>query len=274
MMQIIKPLVHKDTDNKSEEVLQQEMQEYFNQNPALKFQAGLLVKIFELIKSSPENEPLAWWSYEHMRKVFPVSVRFTALTQRPVLRQSIAYKLTRLDLKMLLGSFGTPELQTGLVDGALKDEATTLAELEEVFDPEVWAVYIFNETFWRALRTGMNTAIAESGPREKQFIAFLIETALNHGLISHLDIRTTLDPATWQKRIPIEKRVAVDRARIKAEHESKLAEFTAKSEMEMVGFQTLVDSFDSSDFSPVINAVGMAMGFGIEGIDEDTSPKA
>lgn len=273
-MQIIKPLVHNDVDNKSEAVLHEEMQEYFDQNPALKFQAGLLVKIFELIKGSSADEPLVWWSYEQMRKIFPVSARISALEQRPLLRQKIVCDLTGLKPKTALKKYGTAEKQTDVIDAVLDDEDTELDQFEAAFDPEVWAVYVFNQTFWRELRVAMGFAIAESGPREKAFIAFLIETALNHGLISHLDIRTTLDPATWQKRIPIEKRVAVDRARIKAEHENKLSDFTAKTEMEMVGFQTLVNSFDSADFSPVINAVGMAMGFSIEGIGEDTSPKA
>ncbi len=273
-MQIIKPLIHKDTDNKSEEVLQQEMQEFFNQNPALKFQAGLLVKIFELIKGSPENDPLAWWSYEHMRKIFPVNARLTALEQRPFLRQKIVCDLTGLKPKTALKKYGTAEKQTDVIDAVLDDGDTELDQFEAAFSPIVWAVYIFGETFWRELRTAMGTAIAESGPREKAYIAFLIETALKHKLISHLDIRTTLDPETWQKRIPIEKRVEVDRARIKLEQENKLADFTAKVEMELVGFQTLVDSFDSADFGPVINAVGMAMGFDIIGINEDTSPKA
>lgn len=275
-MHVIKPLVHKDA-TKGEETLQKEMQEYFDKNPALKFQAGLLMKIFELIKASSENDPLTWWSFAHMREIFPVSARLSAVEQRPSLRQNIVCGLTGLKFKTTApgGKYGTVDKQTEIVDAVLDDGDTELAQLEAAFSPEVWAVYIFGETFWRALRTAMNNAIVESGPREKAFIAYMIETALEHGLIKHLDIRTTLDPSTWQKRIPIEKRVEVDRARIKYEHENKLADFTARIEMELVGFQTIVDSFDSTDFGPVINAVGEAMGFNIEGVViEEASPKA
>ncbi|MFA6446823.1 MAG: hypothetical protein WCW31_01035 [Patescibacteria group bacterium] len=275
-MKDIKPLIHKDTDNKSEEILQQEMQEYFDQNPALKFQAGLLVKIFELIKSSPENKPLAWWSYEHMRKIFPVSARITALEQRPVLRQKIVHDLTGLKLKTALKKYGTAEKQTDAIDAVLDDEDTTLDEFEAAFSPEVLAVYIFNETFWSEVRKALNNVIAESGPREKAFIAHLIERGLAHGLIDHKDIRSKLDFETWATKVPASKRSAVDRLRLKYEYENRLADFTSKVEMDIVGFDVLVESFDPSVWGPVIDGLGMTMGFNIEGVIvvEETSPKA
>jgi len=272
-MHTIKPLIHTEAGNKSDDDLRNEMREYFEQNKALQFQAGLWTKIRELIKASSET-PLAWWSLAYMREIFPVSARFAALAQRPDIRQRIVTELVGIKPKTARGKFGDPEVQAKLVDGALDDGDVTLDEMEDSFAWPVWAVYIFGETFWREVRIATGKAMIDSGDREKEFIAFLIEASLKHGIITNLDLRSALDPVTWQKRIPVEKRAAVDRARIKHEHEGTLSEFTTGSEMEIVGFQTLVESFDSTDFVPVVDLVGQAMGFSIGDVRGDESPKA
>lgn len=270
----VKPLVHNKPETKKDEELAKEAKSYFDQHPALQAQAEIWYRTLELIKTPNEQNKLdilPWWNLQYNRDTFTVTERMRCLAQRPDIRQQITTKLTGMKQKAARAM--DANLQASLIDSAVDQNDITLLELEEAFDAQTWAVYLFKNTFWNALaKDALGKAVEANTAREKEFFAFMLDVFLKSRgthdgkplkpILSHLDVRQAIDLETWIKRIPIEKRIAVDRARLDQERKNpKGQSMTALQEIEIVGLETIVGKIDLVDLVPVINKAGEAMGF-------------
>ena len=258
---IIKTLVH--TKDATDDVLAKEASAHFDQNPALQFQAEIFVEV------------RPWLSSEVLHKIFPTLDIMTALADRPDLRQVLTTTLAGLKPKAARSK--SPEKQAELIDDSLGCEDISLADVEQAIAPNVWAIYVFGNKFWEAFfNEVLADIVSANGEREKKFITHFIDRSLLDRrcdgkdlkpILTHLDVAASLDPDTdskWQKLVPSEKLSAVNRARRAQERKNPRTAFTTKQEIGIISIKTIVDSFDLTDFVPMIKAAGDAMGFGEE----------
>jgi len=271
-MASVNPLIHKNSESSDQE-LSKEASAYYSQHTPLQAQAELWIKILELIKTPDANgkiDTLPWWNLQYTRNTFTVKQRMQALNQRPDIRQQVTTQLTGMKQKAARAM--PADLQATLIDSAIDQGDISLLELEEAFDAQTWAVYIFQNTFWNALANdGLIKIVEANTEREKQFIAYALDVFLKtrgsfggqqlKPVLTHLDVRLAIDPEIWIKRIPMTKRIEVDRARLDQERKNPRIPFTAQRELQIVGLDTIVQSIDLSDLVPVIRAAGESMGF-------------
>jgi len=252
----------------SDEDLAKEAVGHFGQNVYCQFQAEIFVEV------------RPWFSSQDLNRLFPVSEVMKALAERPDLRQIMATTLagTRPNRARLQD----PEKQAKDIDESLASEDISLEDVEKAITPETWSIYVFGDKFWQAFSKELLAKIVEAnGEKEKKFISFFLDMALKERryetrelkpVLTHLDVVEAIDGTLWQQRIPIDKRVEVDKARRAQERKNPRLPFTAKQELTIVGIKTVVDSFDLTDFVDVVRAAGNALGFGEEEPFADLTP--
>jgi hypothetical protein len=262
-----KPLIHTNT-NLSDEELAKEAADYLAKSAPLQAMAQFLGRQREILLHtvSPEAaQEIDWLTLDEVRKTFPATTRMQALVSRPDIRQHITTELTGLRPKAARGK--DPEFQAKLIDSAIDDGDIGLPEFESAFDPKDLVVYMDVSSFWKHfMNESLARIIEENTSREKEFFAFILNVFLQNRnslkpILTHLDVRSAIPGDTWQNRIPLEKRVAVDTARLEQERKSASRPFTAKQELEIVSLQVIVDSLDLTDMVPILQAAGSTMGF-------------
>jgi len=264
---MVEPLIHNDSDA-SDDVLTKEAETYLAKSAPLQAMAQILSKQRELLLEADADEgasKLEWITLTELREAFPATTRMQAFKARPDIRQRITTKLTGLRPKAARSK--DANFQASLIDSAIDDGDIDLAEFETAFDPTELVVYMDVSAYWKHfMDESLARIIAENTPREKNYFAFLLDVFLqNRGslkpILTHLDVRTAIQGETWQKRIPLDKHVAVDETRLEQERKTANKPFTAKQELEIVTLRVLVDSLDLTDLVPILHAAGEAMGF-------------
>jgi hypothetical protein len=267
-------LIH--TVNASDDTLTKEAIDYLAKSAPLQAMAQILAKQREiLLQAAAENatRELGWLTLAELREAFTATTRMQSLESRPDIRQRITTELTGLRPKAARGK--DPNFQASLIDSAIDDGDIELKEFESAFNPEEIVTYMDASSFWKHfMDESLSRIIEENTPREKEFVAFLLDVFLQNRpnlkpILTHLDIRMALDGETWQQRIPLERRVAVDKARLEQERKSASRPFTAKQEIEIVTLAVLVDCLDLTDMVPILQAAGQAMGFQFTELNPD-----
>ncbi len=266
-MLINKTLSHS-KKNLSDEELAKEAASFFGQNVYCQFQAEIFVEV------------RPWLPSQDLNRLFPVIDVMKALSERPDLRQAMATTLA--GTKPNRARIQDPEKQAKDIDESLASKDIGLDDIENAITPQTWSVYIFGDKFWQAFSKELLAKIVEAnGEKEKKFISFFLDMALKERryetrelkpVLTHLDVVEAIDGTLWQQRIPIDKRVEVDKARRAQERKNPRLPFTAKQELTIVGIKTVVDSFDLTDFVDVVRAAGNALGFGEEEPFADLTP--
>lgn len=277
---MLRSLVH--TKDASDQVLAKEAAVHFGVTPYLQF----LAEIFVAVRP--------WLTTKALFRIFSVKTIMEALASRPDLRQELTTKLT--GYKRIAARKKNPLEQTKLIEDALGNEEEpgdiTLEDVEKEIAPETWAVYIFGDQFWKAFSSEvLADIVAANGEKEKEFITFFIEKALQERrhegrelkpILTHLDVADAMDPddtLKWQQRIPPEKLSEANRVRRAQERKTPRVPFTTKQEIGIIGIDVIVNSFDLTDFVPMVSAAGKSMGFDGEenpfaDLAEDDRPKA
>lgn len=262
---IVKTLVH--TKDATDEDLAKEATRHFEQSTALQFQAEIF----------PEVRP--WLSSEEFHRLFPTLDIMKCLVDRPDLRQVMATNL--VGTKLNRARVQNPEKQAKDIDETLESKDITLLDIENAITPQTLAIYVFGNRFWTAFAEEILAKIVEAnGKKEKEFISLFLERALAKRGFGGKDLTPALtydavadsfDVLDWQKRIPDEKLATVIKARRAQARKNPRINFTCEQEIGIVGIDTIVNSFDLTDFVPMVKAAGEALGFGDEELFTDLS---
>jgi len=260
----MEPLVHKNASVTDDE-LKADAEAYWDASRVLQFLTGFLFHYRE------EERP--WLPLEELHQAFPTLERFKAFAQRPDLRGTITARLTRLD--EIVARELDLEKQVELIELAIKLKRVSLHEFDVAFRAKDLVTYMGAEVFWRYfMNVSWPKMVDANSPSEKQFVARMLKGLLTDNrineddplgpIISHLDVRASIDGTTWQRRIPEDARVAVDAARLQQEREDPSKPFTAEKELEIVTLAVIVENLKLSDFDPILRTASKNMGINIE----------
>ena len=252
------PLEHQG-EGATDEARAEEAKKFLAASPARQLVAELLER---LRKSSAP-----WWSAESLRAKWPAFDRMSWLATRPDLRQKITSRLTGLAPKAARKK--APDFQAGLIDSVLDEGDIDARELDQAFSPEDLAVYGPIETFWRAFREALPM---DAKDKEAEELAAWLLDALLAGvsglgsfsrapILTPLDVRLAIDGTLWQTKLPVEVRVAIDRARLAHEKEQREPRFGASDELAFATSTVLAKTFTLRELEPVLVAAEKAMGF-------------
>ncbi len=264
---MVQPLIHTNA-NLSDEELANEAKYFLAKSAPLQAMVQILIKQHELLLEAYVDDgesKLGWLTLTELREAFPATTRMQAFKSRPDIRQRVTTELTGLRPKAARSK--DANFQASLIDSAIDDGDIDLAEFETAFDPTDLVVYMDVSEYWKHfMKESLARIIEENTPREKEYFAFLLNIFLQYRgelkpILTHLDVRASIQGETWQQRIPMEKRVAVDTARLEQERKAASKPFTAEQELEIVTLQVLVDNLDLTDLVPILQAAGVAMGF-------------
>ncbi len=264
------PLSHPSAGGQSDETLAEEATKHLAAAPALQLVAELLQRLRAM--------SVAWWSPESLRARWSASERMQWLAQRPDLRQRVTSRLTGLAPKAARKK--TPEFQANLLDSVVDEGDVEGRELEAAFDPADLVVYGPAEAFWRAFREAwpMDARDKES----EELAAWLLEALLasvsglpaafsRAPILAPLDVRLAIDGTLWQTKLPIEIRVAIDRARLAHERDKRETRFGAADELAFATPSVVAATFSLGELAPIFAAAEKAMGFGGAPASDSTS---
>ncbi|HEY4120166.1 MAG TPA: hypothetical protein VGM56_20015 [Byssovorax sp.] len=252
---------HKDAEKKTDAALAEEARRHLAQAPHVQLVAELLVRLRAM--------SLSWWSAEATRARFPAAERMRWLADRPDLRQRVTSQLTGLAPKAARKK--TPDFQAALVDSVVDEGDVTARDFEDAFDPVELATYGDASAFWRAF---LERFPWDDEARESQELAtWLLEALLSNAsgldgafarkpLLTALDVRTAIDGAAWHTRVPLEVRVAIDRARLAQERQKPKEPFGAEAELAVATPSVLCANLPLRALAGVWAAAEVALGFG------------
>ena len=81
-------------------------------------------------------------------------------------------------------------------------------------------------------------------------------------MLSALDVRTAIDGAVWHTRVPLEVRVAIDRARLAHERQKPKEPFGAEAELAVATPSVICANLPLRALAGVWAAAEVALGFG------------
>jgi hypothetical protein len=222
-------LRHVDFAGKTDDKLREEARAHLARSPQLQVVAEILGRLRTLA--------LPWWSAERLRSAFPIATRVQWFVERPDLRQALTYRLTGFAPRAARAR--TPASQAELIDAVLDSGDVDCATVEAAFDPRDVAVYGPVGAYWKKFRESMPWD-SDTRPHQ-QLVAWMLRTMTadrsedgtpRKPVLSAWDVRTSIDTKTWQTRIPLEVRVAIDEARLQSEKKNPREPFLARHEFE------------------------------------------
>ncbi|MBI4139262.1 hypothetical protein HY479_03895 [Candidatus Uhrbacteria bacterium] len=256
-------LVHTDAAKKTDDALHKEGAAYLSARPALQIVAELLETLRLL--------SLDWWSPAMLRDAFPTAERMTAFGERPDLRQKITTELTGY-LPMAARRM-TPQDQTNLIDLAVECGATPLERWESAFHITTLVVYMDARKFWWLFRERMPWN--DNAEPHQEIIARLIDALMKERgdgnvkpILTPLDFLWSIDRRSWQTRIPVETRMAIDEAMLALEKVKPNEPFGSKRILSIATPALILRHIPIAELSGIVDAAEQAMGF------EKSSPKA
>ncbi len=257
MSESLQGLRHVEAGAKTDEKLREEARLYLARTPQLQVVAEILAKLRSL--------NLPWWSPERLRNAFPASARLQWFVERPDLRQSITHRLT---LALRAARARSVAAQAELVDATMDCGDIDATNFEHAFDPRDLVVYGPVRAYWKRLRECMPW---DSDSRaHQQLVAWMIRTLLaeksedgtaRRQILSALEVRTAIDGKTWQTRIPMEVRVAVDDARMQLEKRNPREPYTARFELELATPELIASHVPLRELQRIFVLAEKALGF-------------
>ena len=255
----LRALCHDEVEDRDDETLRREARAHLSQHPPLQVVAELIAKLRTL--------DLAWWTPASTREAWPAVLRMRWLKQRPDLRQAITTKLTGLPPKAARRFW--PDEQAALIDAVIDNGDIDVSVFEETFEAVDLVSYGPTHEFWKAFRERMPWE--ESSPTHQRLAAWLIralatdrstvEGLARRPILSALDIKSSIDSAVWQEKIPFEVRVEIDQARIKHERLRPREPFSARHELAIATPERIAAHIPLADLGLVIERAEQAMGF-------------
>ncbi|MFO0611681.1 MAG: hypothetical protein U0414_03770 [Polyangiaceae bacterium] len=265
----LRMLRHEEVEDGDDESLRREARSHLTRHPALQLVAELIGKLRTL--------ELPWWTPEFTREAWPAVHRMRWFKQRPDLRQVITTKLTGLPPKAARRFW--PDEQAALIDAVIDNGDVETVAFEESFDGMDLVVYGPANEFWRVFRERMPWE--DDSPVHQRLAAWLLralssERASADGvarrpILSALDIRSAIDSAVWQEKIPFQVRVEVDQARLKHERLRPREPFGARHELAIVTPERIAANLSLADLSLLIERAEGAMGYGGEEVEATPS---
>lgn len=260
MATTIIPFVHESTDETSDIDLTKEAQKHLAGSPSKQVLAEIMMKLREI------NPP--WWSPEHLHRVFPAETRMRWLAQRPDLRQAVTTVLT--GLRENTARKKSPEQQAALIEDAIRDKDASLEQFELAFDPRALVVYGDAPAIWAQLRDRFPW---DKSNKDHQILVadfierFLSERSSLNGdlarmpILTHLKVRMAIDENVWERSIPPEIRMRINRARLDQEAIDESLPFRAKDELLIATPDVIAAKIALKDLKPIFLLAEDAMGF-------------
>lgn len=255
----LRALCHDEVEVNDDENLRREARAHLSQHPPLQVVAELLAKLRTL--------DLPWWTPAVTREAWPAVMRMRWLKQRPDVRQAITTKLTGLPPKAARRFW--PDEQAALIDAVIDNGDVDVNAFEESFDCVDLVTYGPVHEFWRAFRERMPWE--DDSPVHQRLVAWLIralatdrstvEGLARRPILSALDIKSSIDSAIWQEKIPFDVRVEIDQARLKHERMRPREPFAARHELAIATPERIAANIPLSDLTLVIERAEQAMGF-------------
>jgi hypothetical protein len=255
----LRGLCHDEVADRDDETLRREARAHLSQNAPLQVVSELLTKL--------RTFDLPWWTTGVTREAWPSVLRMRWLKQRPDVRQGITTKLTGLPPKAARRFW--PDEQAALIDAVIDNGDVEERVFEEAFDPIDLVVYGPAKEFWSAFRERMPWE--DDAPVHQRLIAWLIralvmerttvEGLARRPVLSALDIRSAIDCAVWNDKIPFDVRVEVDQARLKHERLRPREPFSARHELAIVTPERIAANIPLADLTLIVERAEQAMGF-------------
>ncbi len=254
-------LEHRGSDKKEDDTLAEEAHAHLAKSGPLQLVAELLIKLRGLA--------LPWWTPEQNRVAWRATHRMQWLEQRPDLRQSITSKLTGLAPKAARRLL--PDLQASLIDTAIDAGDVSVSQFEDAYAPPDIVVYGPVREYWKAFRASMPWDA--DTPVHQELIAWLLgavladRSLLLDGLVRRTPIltpwhvRTAIEDRVWHTHLPVEVRVAIDRARFARERDQPAQAYHSKDDLEIATPSVITQHIPLAVLIPVMDAAERAMGF-------------
>lgn len=222
---------------------------------------------------------LPWWSGEALRELWPAEVRMAWFVDRADIRQRVTHTLTGLAPKA--ARHQTAQVQGALIDAVIDSGDITVDAFEQAFDPAEIAVHAGAEV-WRAFMQRMPWTVRS--PEHKAVVLWLVqalvadhpaEEAARGPILTPLVVRSAIDGRAWHEHIPVDVRVAIDAARLRAEWEGRT--FDARQELDIVTIPRLVEHLPLVELRSVCEMAERTLRLGAEVVElahrQHTEPK-
>jgi hypothetical protein len=259
-MEPIKPLHHYDAEHTDDETLRRDLREHVARWGSLQLVAELLTQL--------RAAHLPWWSPSFTRGAWRPLVRMQWLAERADVRQRITSALTGLPRNAARSR--SPELQAGLIEAVLDHGDVTEAAFEEAFTPIELVAYGPGAEIWAAFRDRMPWE--DDAPEHQKLVGWLLRALTTERcildsemgrkpILTAAEVRCAIGARTWQERLPLEVRTAIDEARMKQERTRPREPFQARHELAIVTPELLAQYVPLAELAVVFDAAEKAMAF-------------
>lgn len=256
---LVTPLTHEDRQDNDDESRARDARLHLAKTPSLQLVAELLGKL--------RSMELSWWTPAQCRERWSAIARMRWFKERPDLRQQITSKLTGLAPNAARRFW--EDDQAALIDAVIDTGDIDVAAFENAFDPADMVVYGPQADFWREFRERMPWE-EDSGDNQKIASWLLkalladrssIEGLTRRPILTALEVRSAIDPEIWARCMPLDIRVAVDEARLRAERARPREPFHSRHELSIATPERIVQAIPLTELMFVIAHAERAMGF-------------
>lgn len=264
-----KPLIHTNAEA-TDEQLAREHKEFIDKSPTLK----VLVALYATLR----KRELPWWKPEWLIQWWPVKDRLHALEKRPDLRAKLLIDLANSLPKA--ARKWEAEFQASMLNGYLDAEDITPTQFESAFDPQTCVAYHSSDPGPAAFFFEFIDRLPQGEDTEphQALLADLYAALVENRVFSAHDVLSTLNPADWEKFIPLEVRAKVRKARLDLEKAKASSAYTATMELAEVTFPVITSSIPIKLQLPLLDLATKKLGLERpkkpEAPVEDQSPKA
>lgn len=261
MSESVERLEHRGVDKKEDDTLVEEAHAHLAKSGPLQLVAELLIKLRGL--------QLPFWTPDQNRVAWRATHRMQWIEQRADLRQQITSKLTGLAPKAARRL--SSDLQASLIDTSIDAGDITVAQFEEAYAPPDLVVYGPVREFWKNFRASMPWD--QDTPVHQELVAWLLgalladRSLLLDGLVRRTPIltpwqvRTAIEDRVWHTHLPVEIRVAIDRARFARERDQPGTPFHARDDFEIATPAVITQHIPLAVILPVMDVAERAMRF-------------
>lgn len=258
------PLRHEDAENKSDEQLAAEAEACLASDKSRQFSVTLVNTAFA--------PGFTWLTYDMQRDGYPALERIPDLEQRKDLRQIVVTSLTGM-LKNMARRRAIKD-QAELLDASIQDGDRTVNHFVEAFLPEVTAVYGRMPKLWKLFMNNFPW-LREKDPRNENdpeygalvgvltnlAMALIKDRGVLGQIMTDLRLRMLVDEHDWQTMVPLERRIAVAKAKNEQELTTPDKPFTARQEIEIVTLQVIFENIPFHRLKPIFEEAEKLLDF-------------
>lgn len=259
MLDPMRRLRHSETPESTDETRRAEAKKHLGNSPPLQFVAELMTKLRAM--------RLEWWTNEQTCAMWPALDRMQWFMERPDLRQRIVTNLTGLPANTARTK--SPAFQAELLVAVMDAGDLSMRAFDESFDPSDMVVYGPSADFWARFRERMPWE--DASPMHRDLVAWTlrallssrstIEGCMRKPILSPWDVRANIDTRTWNMKVPLDVRVAIDDARLRLERNRPRDPYTTRDELTIATPDILAEHVPFADLAPVFSAAERALGF-------------